>query len=140
MKRISLTGWFVTFLVAAFLLWAIFVLTSDLTYVPDVQDETVERCDTPITNAAGDDYERRVTTTITLTDKFSEDYSASNSFVWTRPKYGRWRKCVSGDHNDTWASATDGLTELSPREGIIIKRLDEKKEKSIVITRPYSRE
>ncbi len=63
MKRISLTGWAVSFSVVAFLLWAVFVLTSDLTYVPDGQDETGERRDTPITNAASGEYDRCVTAT-----------------------------------------------------------------------------
>ncbi len=80
------------------------------------------------------------TTTITLDNGFDNGYTTgNNSYIWSRPKFGRWRK-VDSSNPDPWAVATTGLIEISPTEGVLIERQEEDEEKSIVITRPYSRE
>jgi hypothetical protein len=80
------------------------------------------------------------TTTITLDNGFDNGYTTGNdSYIWSRPKFGRWRK-VDSSSPDPWAVATSGLSEIAPTEGVLIKRQEEDEERSIVITRPYSRE
>ena len=81
------------------------------------------------------------TTTITLDNGFDNGYTTeNNSYIYSRPKFGRWRKITSGgSNNDPGAKETEGLAEISPTEGALIKRQEEDKERSIVITRPYNR-
>jgi hypothetical protein len=77
------------------------------------------------------------TTTITLDNGFDNGYTTgNNSYVYGRPKFGRWRK-IDSSNPDPWAAATSGLAEISPTEGVVVERQDEDKESSIVISKPY---
>ena len=76
-------------------------------------------------------------TTITLDNGFDSSYTTgNNAYIWSRPKFGRWRKVTSGTNNDPWAKATSGLTDLKPEKGFMIKCNKDPKKRFIVHERP----
>jgi hypothetical protein len=61
-------------------------------------------------------------TTIMLEAAFSSSYLTGNgAYIHSRPKFGRWRYLKDGSGNDPWAKSIEGLTDVKPDKGFMIK-------------------
>ncbi len=76
-------------------------------------------------------------TTITLEAAFSSSYLTGNgAYIYSRPKFGRWRYLKDGSNNDPWAKSIDGLSDVKPDKSFMMKCNKDPKRRFIVHERP----